>query len=73
MSEEFKNVDSFDIIQILYYIYCITAKCQILPKAVRSGLSGGSQKTTNVRQARNTHGIVSMYVESTFFLWSEMS
>ena len=62
-------VDTLHIIQI----FNLQSKCQIIPKAVRSGLSGGSQKTTNVRQARNTHGIVSMYVESTFFLCSEMS
>ena len=31
-----------------------------LPNAVLSGLSGGNQKTTKVRQARNTQGNVSM-------------
>ena len=73
MSEELKNEDSFDIIQNIVLHKFVESKCQILPKAVRSDLSGGSQKTTNVRQARNTHGIVSIYVERTFFLWSEMS
>ncbi len=44
-----------------------------IPKAVRSGLSGGNQNTTSVRHARNTQGMVSMYVESTIFRCREMS
>ena len=31
-----------------------------LPNPVRSGLSGGSQNTTKVRDARNMHGKVNM-------------
>jgi len=38
-----------------------------VPSPVRSGLSGGSQNTTSVRQARKMHGRVSMYVDRTRF------
>ena len=39
-----------------------------VPRDVLSGLSGGSQNTSSVRVARNTHGNVKMYVENTIFL-----
>ena len=40
-----------------------------LPSAVLSGLSGGNQNTTSVKQARNTQGNVRMYDENTSFLF----